>query len=698
MGEARVWRAFFLAAVALLGGGCRRTGLSGERDDAERPRYQPKKSAAADAALENGIQASKGLPPSKAVEAYRAVYQAYGETTAAQEALYRAGILSFESGDYVNARKELNQLLYENPLFDKAADAKLKLGQAALQLRAYRDAYQTLSSLAEHASGAEREKILDWAARAAEGAQMDSDALRIALRLLSEARTPEETQARLERVEELVESKVSFVDVARAADNLSPSHPAWPLLTFKLARIYYHLRDWTNLEETLQRFLKEAPSHPYASQAQELLARAHRRSDVRPKVIGAVLPMSGRFKPLGEAVMRGISLALQGSDIQLVVKDSKGEANLAGKSVEELAFDSGAVAILGPLWEDSRRGALVAEELGVPILTMSRQDGITEIGPHVFRNMLTNAAQAKALADYAMNTLGYKSFALLYPNIPYGVDLANKFWDEVTGRGGAIRGAETYSHDQTTFTSDVKKLVGRYYLEDRLDYLEKYREVSAQSLDAFRKRKAMDKVRSSLMPIIDFDAIFIPDAWERVGLVAPALAVEDVVTNACDPQDLARIRKTTGRKDLKAVTLLGSDQWSSRKGQSGAPELIERGGKFVSCSVYVDGFFLDSSRPATRHFAEAYRQAYKDQARPPGLLEATGYDSARIFRRIIEEAKSALDREGFRSRLESMKKFEGATGLTTFNDRREAVKPLFLIGVEGKELRELGPGEKASGS
>ena len=682
-------------AVAVCIHGCARSA-SGIAGTGDRPQYEPKKDAAADEALLKATRTAQASSPQKAVEAYLSVYKAHAETTAAQEALYRAGVLAFDSGDYLNARKRLNQLLYENPLFDKAQDAKLKLGVAAMQLRDYRDAYQTLRPLAEQAQGAERQQILEMAQRAAEGAQLYSEALQIALGQLREAKTPEETKVALARLEELIETKAEFVDIARVAEDLPTSSPAWPLITFKLARIYYHLRDWTRLEETLQKFLKGAPQHPFAAQAQELLTRSRKRGEIRPKVVGAVLPMSGRYKPIGEAVMRGVSLALKGSDIEVVVKDSEGEPSLAAKAIEELAFDEGAIAVLGPIWEDTRRGALVAEELGVPILTFSRGDGITEIGPHVFRNMLTNSAQAKTLAEYAINTLGYKSFALMYPNIPYGVDLATKFWDEVVARGGQIRGAETYAFDQTTFTSEVKKLVGRYYLEDRLDYLEKLREISASGLDPFRKRKALEKVRSHLDPVIDFDAIFIPDAWERVGLVAPALAVEDIVTNACDPSDIERIRKTTGRKDLKTVTLLGSDQWGSRKGQSGVPELIERGGKFISCSVYVDGFYPDSSRQATAQFVEAYREAYKVLARPPGLLEATGYDSGRIFRKILHDAQGNIDREGFRSRLAAVKDFPGATGSTTFNERREAEKPLFLLGIDKKDIRELSPSQKLS--
>ena len=662
----------------------------------DRPKYEPKKDPAADEALRRASQIAEGSSKQKAAEAYLSVAKAYAETTAAQEALYRAGVLAFESGDYANARKAFNQLLFENPLFDKAQDAKLKLGLAALQVRAYRDAYQTLSSVAPRLSGEEAKTAIDAAGRAAEGAQLYGESLRIALRSVDEAKTAEEQAAAVERLTNLVEGKAGFIDIAEAAQNVRTSSPAWPILTFKLARIYYHLRDWTHLEETLQRFLREAPNHPFAQQAQDLLSRSHRRSEARPKVVGVVLQLSGEYKRIGEAVIRGIKLALQGSDIELVVKDSKGDPSLAGKAVEELTFDDGAIAILGPLREDeSKRAALVAEELQVPILTLTRTANITEIGPHVFRNMLTDAAQAEALADYGTKVLGYKSFAILYPNVSYGIDLANQFWDRLAERGAQIRGAEKYAYDQKTFTTEVKKLVGRYYLEDRLDYLERAREIQSGTLDSFRKRKAMEKVRSSLPPVVDFEALFIPDAWDNVGLIAPALAFEDVITNACDPKDLEKIRKTTGRKELKTVTLLGSAHWSSKKGRNGVPELVERGGKFVMCSVYVDGFYADSTRPATQKFVSRYRAAYKDEE-PPGLLEAIGYDSAAILRKVIDSG-GTRSRETFREQLASVRNFDGATGKTTFNGRREAEKLLFFLTIDKDGVREISPTDKPEG-
>jgi ABC-type branched-subunit amino acid transport system substrate-binding protein len=658
----------------------------------KRPSLEAKKDATADAALAQATATARAEPDKKkAAEAFLVVRKTYPATTAGQEALYQAGVLFYESKDFVNARKSFNELLFENPLHPQANDAKHKLALSAMEVGAYRDAYQTLSSLAERAEGAEKAQLQAEAARAAAGAGLYGQALTLAVEQAGQAQGAEAQAAAVARVETLVEGRADFVDIARVADGLSPSNPAWPVITFKLARVYYHLRDWTRLEETLNRFLAEAPNHAFSQQARELLARATRRVEAKPRTVGVLLPMTGRYQPIGEAVLRGIQLGLEGSNVELVVKDTQADVNKTGQAMEQLAFDDGAIAVLGPLLgDDTKRAALVAEELQIPLLTMSRQEGVTELGPYVFRNMLTNAAQADAIADYAMNVKGYKRFALLYPNIPYGVELADTFWDEVVSRGGAVRGAERYSHDQTTFTTEAKKLVGRYYLEDRGDYVGGVRDIQGENMDAYRRRKALEKVKSGVEPIIDFDAIFMPDDWRRVSLVAPALAVEDIVTNACDPRDLERIRKTTGKKELKTVTLFGANQWSSPKGRSGLPELVERGGKFVTCSVYVDGFFVDSQRPATRRFVQQYREEYKDLGRDPGLLEAIGYDSGRMLRQLIEKKEGApRTRSEMREALANLKDFDGATGRTSFNEKREAVKQLFLLSIDNKGITEI---------
>jgi ABC-type branched-subunit amino acid transport system substrate-binding protein len=646
---------------------------------------------AADAALAKADQQAKALQGAKAADVYLSVRKTHPETTAGQEALYRAGVQYFEAKEYVRARKAFNELLFENPLFDKATDAKYRLGLSTLETGSPREAYQMLAALSDGAQGAEKEKYQEATRRAAEAAGVFGDALQMAVDEAGRATTAEAQAAAVARVTELVEGRASFVDVLKVYEGLSTGNPAWPTLAFKLGRIYHHLRDFDRMQQVLDRLVQVAPQHPYTERAQTLLARAQPKP-IKAKTVGVLLPMSGKYKQVGEVVMRGIKLGLAGSDIDVVVKDTKAEPMEAGKAVEDLYFEQGAIAAIGPLLGDeSRRAALVAEELGLPLVTMTRSEDITDIGPFIFRNMLTYSDQARALADYATKELGFKRFAMLYPNIPYGTDLANAFWDEVEQRGAEVRGAETYSPDQTSFGPEVKKLVGRYYLEDRQDYQQEVMAATEDKKDAFRRRKAIDKVKDKLLPIVDFDALFMPGDWQSVGLIAPALAVEDVITNACDPKDLERIKKTTGRDDIRTVTLLGTDGWKSPKSRTtGLPMLLERGGKFVTCSVYVDGFFAESQRPATKKFVDAFQGANPDVGREPLLLEAVGYDIARMIRQVVAQAKPK-DRAGFRDALSEVRNFDGATGTTSFNDQREAVKTPFYIGVDAKGVQELQP-------
>jgi ABC-type branched-subunit amino acid transport system substrate-binding protein len=682
-----------LVAAALLG--CPKpTGPTGGPGPTK-PR-DVKAVPAADEALQKAILVADTRSRKEAIEALFAVRKTYPDSTAGQDALYRAGVLAFEEGDFVTARKAFNELVFENPLHPQADQARLKSGLASVELKAWREAYQVLSPLLDKLQGADRKTAEDALQKAAAGTQQYGEALKLAMKAVEAAQTPDERAAALARLEDVVETKTNFLSITEVWHELPTTHPAWPLLSFKMARVYYHLRDWTNLDTTLKSLLQNAPGSPYTPEAKELLARVSRRADTKPKVVGVVLPLSSKkYKAIAETVQRGLQLGFKGSDVELVVKDTGDDPALAAKLVEQLVFDDGAIAIIGPLFtDDSRRAALVAEELQIPLITLSRAEGLTDIGPHVFRTMVTNAQQAEALVEYSMATLGYKTFAVLYPNTTFGTEFTNAFWDAVEARGGTIRGAETYSHDATTFTDEAKKVVGRYYLEDRADYLEKLREIRDNETDAFRKRKALEKAKAGLEPVIDFEALLLPDSWQKVSLVAPALAVEEMVTNACDKRDLERIQKTTGKDRLKTVTLLGPSTWSSPKGPSGDPQLIERGGKYVLCSVFVDGFYENSDRPSTKAFVTTFREAFQGQSIT--LLDAVAFDTAGVVRKVIDTA-APKSRGAFREALQQLKGYEGATGAITFTDKREAKRQLFILNITTKGVREVAVVKKPEG-
>ncbi len=274
-----------------------------------RPVVEAKADPKADVALADAKHKADTGTRKQAIDAFFSVRKAFPETVAGQEALYRAGVLAFEEGDWVTARKALGELVFENPLHPNANDARLKVGLAALELKQYRDAYQTLQPLIEKLEGQQKLQAQDALAKAAAANQQYGETLKLALKSVESSAEGQPRADALKALEDTIENRVSFLSIVEQYQELSSSHPGWPMLTFKLARIYFHLRDWQRLDESLKALLKEAPASPYAAPAKEMLARTAKRFEVKPKVVGAVLPMTGKYKALGEAVARGLNLA-----------------------------------------------------------------------------------------------------------------------------------------------------------------------------------------------------------------------------------------------------------------------------------------------------------------------------------------------------------------------------------------------------
>jgi ABC-type branched-subunit amino acid transport system substrate-binding protein len=681
--ESAVRRSVYLALVlALTACPNRAVVVNGQ----ELPPAQAEEQGRAE--LEAVRRDAKSLAAGEAGERFAAFAQKYRGTEVAAEALQQAAELFRAGGKSDKAVKVLSTLLGEYPLYPRAQDAKYLLALSQMESNRVRDGLATLDSLYAQLPPEARPEAARRAATAAEAAGAIAEAVRwqseVAALVTGDAR-----KAAVARAAQLVD-QLTFADVGRLRETFPKDAPVQEALTMKAARIHLHLRDYEKAQEEAREVFLRWPDGPYAADARAMVDRIAKFTVVKPHVLGVAVPLSGQYKRWGEAILQGVGLALgEGSGVKLAIRDTRGEPDGAAAAMEALTLEEGAIAVVGGVTNaEAERAAASAEELGIPFMSLSKQEGLTQAGPHVFQNMLTARAQAKALVDYAMQKRGMKRFAIMYPSISYGTELANAFWDEVEAQGGEIRGAETYASDRTTFTPLVKSMVGKLYLDERVDYLEKVREIGLKEQDPFRRRKALEKIRDHLRPVTDFDAIFIPDFPRSLKLLTPALAVEDVVTQTCLPEEVKRIAKTTGQPDLRPVQLLGANGWG------GDPTLFDTSpgapGRHVRCAVFVDGFFAGSTRPATKAFVEAFQKKYPGQA--PTILEASAYDGAKMIRERMG-AKKAQTREELRAALTVVKGFAGATGDITMGPDRTPDKDLFFLMIDPGGLRELTPGE-----
>jgi ABC-type branched-subunit amino acid transport system substrate-binding protein len=428
---------------------------------------------------------------------------------------------------------------------------------------------------------------------------------------------------------------------------------------------------------------------PVAEGARGIQLAISSSANVKPTLIGIALPLTGDFKGFSDQILNALALAVDlqnRSGVQVSVKDTRGEPDGAAQAVEDLAKD-GAIVILGPIGlTEGSAAAVRAQQIGIPIVSLSATEGITQVGDYVFRDMLTKSAGAKAIALYAQKKLNAHSFGIIAPDSSYGDEVTRAFWDALDEGGSEVRAYEHYPQRTTTFKPFVSRMVGRSQqdLDERKEFMEESQKIIESIQDPYKRRKEIARLKSQSAPVVDFDALFIPDSARTVRLIAPAVASEDVVTSGCDQRELEVFKKTTKREDVRTVQLLGTSLWNN-------PELVDErmgAGRYVQCAVFADGFFADSQRPATRKFVDDFDGAYH---RRPGFLEAHAWDAAMIVRRILDEERPQT-REAMRSALASMKKpFDGATGETVFGRDREAQKPLFWLWINRGTIQEFDP-------
>ncbi|MEE8314271.1 MAG: penicillin-binding protein activator [Myxococcota bacterium] len=437
-------------------------------------------------------------------------------------------------------------------------------------------------------------------------------------------------------LDELIDDRLRDSELEILLGSL-PRGPVYDRVNLAIARRALARSDYAAAEVALARLPRRLREIDEVER-RRLLDRTRRGSAAVVETLGLALPLSGPYSPFGEAVLEGAVLALELFDspdgrYRVAIRDTEGEPEAGLRAVNELV-EQGVSAIIGPLRSAvSAAAAPAAERGGTPLLTLAKREDISQLGDFVFRLGLTASDEMKALASYAIEVREYRRFAILYPDDEQGVALKNLFWDQVEALGGQIVGVENYDREAVDVQDEIKKLVGLYYLtEEEVELLELRARLLRRPLE--NAVQLEDPSLADLPPYVDFDALFIPDVAQKVGLILPQLRFYDI----------------------SDVTYLGGSEWNS-------PELAERGGREALRTIFVDAFFAWSSQPHIESFVQRYFAAY---GRAPDSYAAEGYDAAMLLRGLIQ-ADGLLSREQLRRRILSVRNYSGMTGLTSFD-------------------------------
>ena len=427
----------------------------------------------------------------------------------------------------------------------------------------------------------------------------------------------------------------------------------------------------------LTRFQEQFADHSNVPLAEDLVAQLSDKIGFDRYAIGCLLPLSGPYQPFGARALDGIQMAFHdlqqiqaGLPLRLIVRDTASNNQEAAAAMTALA-EAQVAGVIGPIASaDSAAG--VAQEARIPIMVLSQREGLSDIGDCVFRYFITSRMQANALAAFATQTLQMRRFAILYPEENYGRTFRDHFWDAIYREGGKVVALESYDPQQTDFAIAIKKLVGNYYqvprelekLREGLDLLGPLEAIPGYIppdpeetvVETVRTRRRTEE--EAFKPVVDFEALFIPDAPKMLGLIVPQLAYHDV----------------------NNTSLLGTNLWFS-------PKLLDAAGEYVQGAILTTGFFPPSQNPKIQRFTTRFESIY---GRPPGFIEAIAYDAARVMLTTVLHPDAWL-RAGIRHHLLNLEETDALTGKMRFEGNGDSRQALPLLQIRENGFRELDP-------
>ena len=417
-----------------------------------------------------------------------------------------------------------------------------------------------------------------------------------------------------------------------------------PLVLYALGYRYAARGEKELSREVLLSYIQQYPHGRRVEDARQLLEILVVKKEEGVK-IGCLLPLSGKYAVFGQRALKGVQVALArlipryGDGIRLIIRDTASDKEIALQRMQELV-DAQVMGIVGPM-VTAQSVAHVAQSHGIPMIAMTQKDAVARTGDYVFSNFITPAMQVEALVSHAMIHLGVSQFAVLHPRDRYGETLMTLFCDKVKERGGQVRKVVSYDGKDTDFSKEIKQVAG-------------FDDPGLQA--SLRRSGGAGTMKPADRPIVNFEALFIPDAPSRLALILPQLVYNDVTD----------------------IVLLGTNIWYH-------PSLIQQAGPYVRNAVITEGYFADSYREEARQFKNAFAGMF---GASPRFIEAIAHDTVSLLVEAVMDP-TVTSSKTLKEALIGTRIFDGATGKTLFDREGQLHKDLFFLTVKNGAFVEI---------
>lgn len=572
------------------------------------------------------IERARALATAGDAEGARRTYQgflaAHPGTVEADLARLELGILEAAS---LGCDLAMTHFLQAQDSADRALSLRASLHVADCQLERNEpdQALRTLSPIAsERFADPEQRLLWDTAVSASEQTLDAPTGLQVMDDLFRDGGAPPDSDRAFASLDVLV-LKLAIEQAITSLETLTPGGPAQVAVARRTLEHGLATQDADSITRSADVLRSSADLDDPDVRA--LIARADEFVHGNPFVVGALLPLSGRGREVGQQLLQGMQLAaLHEGGPELLVEDTASNATNAGRAAEQLVRDSRVVALLGPVGTRTTRAAAEAtERSGVPLFTFSVAEQATSGGGEVFRALYSPREEVRALVERSASR-GDSGYAILYPDHGYGRTLRRLFTEEVAAVGGSTCPGVAYAPGTRSFVEPVKALLEQ-----------------------------------------GCDTILLADTGAQVASIAPTFAAEGAWS-------LAQGRLPEGAT-REVHFLLPSVAWS--------PNLLARAGRYIQGALAIVPFYEASETPTNLQFREAYEERY---GRPPQTFAAYGYDAYRLIASTLRQGHQT--REALAEALRSGEAVSPVTTISAFSTERVPSSPPPVYEVRGTTL------------
>jgi branched-chain amino acid transport system substrate-binding protein len=460
------------------------------------------------------------------------------------------------------------------------------------------------------------------------------DAIAIMDALAVEERVPaNDRQWAREQVAALARDKASVEEIERLTHELSHRGVAWRHVIRRALRDADAAGDAERVRELLG-ILRE-DNLPLDEELSTIAARAEHPTEANPKVVGAVLSLSGRGRGLGEVALRGLMLAAglppegpaSADTPQIVFRDDGGDPQRAADAVSDLVASHRAIAVIGPL--DVRAADAAAEraqQLGVPIVLLTPGGNATARGPMVFRYFASIEDELSELLQWT-RVSGKSRVAALLPEGAYGDFMDDTLRAKAASMNLSVQSVQRYPLGATSFADQVKALARH-----------------------------------------QFDTLLVADGPTQVALLAPALAAAGLWSTLP-----GREPPMDGRAISVIAPSVGFDHGLARS--------VSR---YLQGAVFSVPFDALTATATGEQFVERFQAQFGEA---PNAFAAFAYDAYKLVRRGVDVGGNT--RERLAATLPRVESFELAGPGSGFASDREPRRATRLLQLEGSQFHRI---------